>query len=290
MKSGMHYRIQIVGNTGTVKRMVASLYLVGAKNSDQVLKVCICDDLPHVINAVEGQQKTAPSHDQMETGLLMQVAYGRSLTVSANVVNEDDNVCVIAPQQEVTIPAQAVWESNVAFATDFHVHMRRPYEDASVQIAISSKDEHGSDIPLIVPSRVHVSWHPKDVAGVQRIRKTWEASEEKAQTIPRQYDPSAARKTTSLPRYQQPKYQSLEKLLQGRVSPRAPEPQLNGIHPAPTATTSSRYGGKPLPVQDKNWNVVTSPRDVTETSEDQNLPQWAKGLGDQFDYDDVVVV
>jgi len=41
MKNAPCYRIQLVGNTNTVKRMIASLYLVDAKSQDQVLKVSV---------------------------------------------------------------------------------------------------------------------------------------------------------------------------------------------------------------------------------------------------------
>jgi len=194
---------------------------------------------------------------------------------------------------QVLIPHHAVWEPNAAFATDFHIRLRRPRETGSVQISITSQDDYGSDIPLNVPPRVRVTWHPRNFAGVQRIKKTWEESEVKAaNTLPRNVNPqspSTQRKSSSLPRYQQPVYLGIEKMLQERtVSPR------NQDHS--NQTEGSRYGDKRMPEQDKRWNVVTSPTynnqapSDMKVSSDEELPQWAKGLGDQYDYDDVVVV
>lgn len=169
-----------------------------------------------------------------------------------------------------------------------------------LKVAITSHDEHGSEIPLSVPPRVRVTWQPSDVIGVQRIRKAWELNEEKINSLPRQSTSSVVnKKSKSLPRFQQPVYQGIEDVLRERVSP--------------------RVRGNTTPVQDHNWNnIVTSPIPYNATnnkhtnnvafhthvendrniaaykqhggSEDSDLPTWAKGLGDQYDNDDVMVV
>ncbi|CAK8694083.1 unnamed protein product [Clavelina lepadiformis] len=312
MKPNKHYCVHLVGNTDTVKRMTASIYLADAKKKRQVMKVSICDDLPHVVNAIQKEQKSSPNQELLESGLMLQVAYGRSLTIRVNIT-DDYSLCRIAPQQEVEIPTQAIWESNTALATDFNIELERPYEDALLQVSFTSKDDYGSDIPLNVPPRVRISWRPKDIAGVQRIRKTWEMTEaqrgaNEASTLPRNPHSPTHKKSGSLPRYQQPTYLGIEKMLQdrpqskpqdtmspkpqGRISPQPQSrfsPRLQGrVSPRFQGHLSSRpnYADKPTVVQDKNWNVVNSPT----SNVDEELPKWAKGYGDAFDYEDVVVV
>ena len=65
-----------------------------------LFQVCICDDLPHVINAVDNQQRASPGHELIQSGLTLQVGYGRNLTIKAT--SQDDNdLCLVNPQTEV---------------------------------------------------------------------------------------------------------------------------------------------------------------------------------------------
>ena len=187
-----------------------------------------------------------------------------------------------------------MWASNAAFATDFQLHLKRPHENTAVQVSITSKDDYDSDIPLSVPPRVHISWHPKDVAGVQRIRKTWESE---SHTLPRTPSGHLSRtsKSSSLPRYQQPTYQGIDRMLGERRSarlqngtPHFPSNRTSTLPRDLRSSYSGSYSSKPASIQDKNWNVVSPP--PNSTPKDETLPPWAKGYGDQFDYDDVVVV
>ena len=202
---------------------------------------------------------------------------------------------------QVIIPPDAIWASNAAFATDFHLQLNRPNESAAIQVSITSKDDYGSDIPLSVPPRVHIAWKPKDIAGVQRIRKTWEQND--SRTLPWSQASSFNRssKSSSLPRHQQPVYKNIDRMLDDRRSGRFEngfaQPTANRSSTLPKELRSSYSGSSPytsksVADQDKNWNVVsplpTSPDTKTKVEED--LPQWAKGYGDQYDYDDVLVV
>lgn len=68
------------------------------------IKVCICDDLPHVINAVDSQQRSSPGHELVQSGLILQVGHGRSLTIKTT--SQDDNdLCFVNPQTEVSLVA-----------------------------------------------------------------------------------------------------------------------------------------------------------------------------------------
>ena len=202
--------------------------------------------------------------------------------------------CVIFFYLQVIIPPDAMWASNAAFATDFQLYLKRPHENTAVQVSITSKDNYDSDIPLSVPPRVHISWQPKDVAGVQRIRKTWESESHSLPRTPSGYL-NRTSKSSSLPRYHQPSYQGLDRMLEERHSAKLPNGsshfssnQSSTLTRGLRSSYSGSFSSKPASIQDKNWNVV-SPTAIKDSKE-ESLPQWAKGYGDQFDYDDVVVV
>ena len=61
--------------------------------------MCICDDLPHVIHAVEEKQKYLLAHELVQSGVILQVGFGKSLIVRVDV--NDNNSCSISPQEEV---------------------------------------------------------------------------------------------------------------------------------------------------------------------------------------------
>lgn len=197
---------------------------------------------------------------------------------------------------KVVIPSEAVWASNAAFATDFQLHLQRPHENAAVQVSITSKDDYDSDIPLSVSPRIRVTWQPKDFAGVQCIRRTWEQNETGTLSrTPSSSNVNYSSRTNSLSRNHHPSYfggnrtqderhSRIENGFSSRQTSTLPRDVKPG-YTSPSVYTSS----KPVSVQDKNWNVV-SPTSKNRVNEDDNLPQWAKGYGDEYDYDDVLVV
>lgn len=184
--------------------------------------------------------------------------------------------------------------------------MVKANETASIQISIMSQDEEGNEIPLSVPPRAHLIWQPKNVAGVTKLREAWESSSDGSispqrrswatrlgpQPYLQQYlNPS--HKSVSLPHYQQPASPKIDYGLKEKVG-RLQEDEVankeinqfstNGLQKWHNTTVSS---------QDPNWNVVRDPSTQNEESYDhkeKNLPDWAKGFGDDFDYDDVMVV
>lgn len=290
METNKYYCVQLIGNKDSMKRMVVSIYLVNANKQQQTLKVCICDDLPHVVYAVGRLHKPAPGHDELESGLTLQVAHDRGLSISVSLgAGEDSDLCQISPPK-VVIPAYAIWEPNAAFATDFQLQLTRMNVEGKLNVTITSQDDEGGDLPLDVSSHVHVRWRPNMKSGVRDMRRKWEESG--GDKLPG---------SSALPRafhkFQQPKYQNIDNLLKYRTA-------------APPTTSS-----KTLPSSsshDKEWNVIggVSPspdlvaaaiaadEDDKEEEEKQSatlpssLPIWARnGLNeDDFNYDDVVVV
>jgi len=284
-----YYCVQFIGNKDSMKRMVASIYLVGSNKQHQTLKVCICDDLPHVVHAVNHIHKPQPNHEELESGLTLQVAHDRGLQIQVTVAaGEDSEQCAVEPSK-VLIPSEAIWEPNAAFATDFNIEMARmSVEQCKLNVQITAQDEEGGDTPLNISQHVHVKWQPNYKAGVASMRKKWEESNKLygSSTLPRGFKSA----NQSAPKFKQPGYQDLDRLLSGGFG-----------------------GAKTSRVSMKNWdNVVTSPtsprnRDhVVNGSVDSGrseegserrmggtLPAWARNgavVDDDLNYDDVVVV
>jgi len=176
-----------------------------------------------------------------------------------------------------------VWESNTAFATDFHVYLDRPVEIASLQVSISSQDRMENDVPLAIPQRIPVTWQPGDsMTGVHRRRNAWESNEIHR---PIKKDKNVMKSDLSLPLQEFDTKSNFHRSVFARLSRErkalSPSDFRSG---SPTVFVSS-----PAPVQDKNWNVVSSPTNAESVHNEPNeLPQWANESGG--DFGEVVVV
>lgn len=330
MKDG-YFSFQLVGNDTSIKRMVASLYLLNAKQQEQTLKVCICDDLPHVVKALNERMRGEASSEALQEGLSVSVNYARTLTISASVMHKQESVCTVTPDYEVVIPPEQIWSPGAMVVIDFKVQMLKANEDASVQISILSQDDEGNEIPLSVAPRAHLFWQPKNVAGVTRLREAWESSSEGSispqrrswatRQGPQPYlhnNVKPSHKSVSLPRYQQPGYSKVETLVQKkrtrmqeveeelrreeermkREEERAKREEERKAASANVAYDQAwnRVPERPTSQQGGNWNIVQDPRPTAVEynggyeEPGQPLPDWAKGLGEDFNYDDVMVV
>lgn len=352
-----YYCFQLVGNERSVKRMIAYLYLINARHQEQTIRVCICDDLPHIVEPFNEDQKKDPSSELLETDLSVSVNYERTLTVSASESSTHyESRCIITPNHELVIPPETIWTAGAAVVVDFKVRMLKANDSTSIQISIMSQDDTGNDIPLSVPPRIRLTWQPHNVAGVTRLREAWEETSDGSMTPqrsswaarhgPQPYSHSYGNfghKSVTMPRHVQPAYSKVESVVQKKMTKMQEiEAQLKQeeqrrkweeerkrmiderkpTHSATSSQSSEKKwsGSSVSSYQDSDWNVVRDPlatrhptnnvyndphedapvnnvytpannvyNDQHEDSE--HLPSWAQqGLGDDFNYDDVVVV
>ncbi|XP_039248709.2 uncharacterized protein LOC120326473 [Styela clava] len=322
---------QLIGNDSSIKRMVASVYLNNAKKQEQTIRVCICDDLPHIVRECDESNRIDTARELLQADLSVSVNYERTLTVIASeITTTDEQICSIEPNYEVVIPPETIWAHGATVIVDFQVHMLKSNENASVQISIMSQDDGGNEIPLSVPPRAHLLWQPKNLAGVTKLREAWEVtgeSEIQRKTWTTRQGPkpftsnynSLGHKSVTMPRHMQPNYAKVDTLVQRKMTRmqeveaelkreeqkmkweeerkrRADERKDSAM----SSSHSDKYhigsGSSASSIQDTDWNVIKDPRATIPTingaydSNGEPLPEWAKGLGEDFNYDDVVVV
>lgn len=86
--------------------------------------MCICDDLPHIVEPFNEDQKNDPYSELLEADLSLSVSYGRTLTVSASEsTNHYASKCDITPNYEVVIPPETIWTAGAAVTVDFKVRL-----------------------------------------------------------------------------------------------------------------------------------------------------------------------
>ena len=177
-----------------------------------------------------------------------------------------------------------MWESNAAFATDFQIYFERSLEIASLQVSVSSQDSYENDVPLAIPHRIPVIWQPgNSIAGVHRIRDAWESNE--AHKPPKK-DRKLQKSDLSLPLQELESKSSFHRSVFARLSR-----ERRALSPSEFRSGSPHtvFMSSPAPIQDKNWNVVSSPTSSETARNDPNeLPKWANESGG--DFGEVVVV